>query len=214
MSSGLNKIFWGLILVFLDFNLGINGSDFDILPNFIGYLNIAYGFYLLKEYGDIKEYVRRGTSIAYVLTGVEVIRILFSEFSNSNIIMEVNIFGNSEVIYNEPNFIAMISAAIVFVIQLILDYYILKIIYVQGKRINNIELVKCSERYFKILAGLLSVNLIIMPAVINFSDVDILIIANVILVAIMFLTNILYLCLVRKTVKIFKDEAVQLEFKI
>lgn len=39
MRSSFNHIFWGLLLVFLDFR--ING--FDLLPNGLGYLLIALG---------------------------------------------------------------------------------------------------------------------------------------------------------------------------
>lgn len=37
--NGLNNIFWGFILIFLDFNI----NNFDILPDFLGFIIILVG---------------------------------------------------------------------------------------------------------------------------------------------------------------------------
>ncbi|MEF9951158.1 MAG: hypothetical protein RR840_04105 [Clostridium sp.] len=39
MGRNLNKVFWGMLIVFIDINLGV----MNILPNFIGYLIIVSG---------------------------------------------------------------------------------------------------------------------------------------------------------------------------
>lgn len=39
----MKKIFWGLLLIYLHFNLNIGNSTIDLLPNFVGYLLIAGG---------------------------------------------------------------------------------------------------------------------------------------------------------------------------
>lgn len=41
----MNKIFWGLLFLFLNFNI----NNVDILPNFVGYLLIAFGMGEVKE---------------------------------------------------------------------------------------------------------------------------------------------------------------------
>lgn len=46
MLTGFNKIFWGLILVLLDFRI----QNFDILPDFIGYWMIYQGLQALASY--------------------------------------------------------------------------------------------------------------------------------------------------------------------
>lgn len=38
ICQALTKIAWGYVLLFLNFNLGINGHTMDILPNWLGYL--------------------------------------------------------------------------------------------------------------------------------------------------------------------------------
>lgn len=43
----MNKIFWGLLFLFFNFNI----NNLDILPNFVGYLLIAYGMSEVKESG-------------------------------------------------------------------------------------------------------------------------------------------------------------------
>lgn len=41
----MNKIFWGLLFLFFNFNI----NNVDILPNFVGYLLIAFGMSEVKE---------------------------------------------------------------------------------------------------------------------------------------------------------------------
>ncbi|AMQ07616.1 hypothetical protein [Sporosarcina psychrophila] len=48
MASALNKIFWGTLLVFLDFNI----NHFDIFPDFLGYLFIYLGLAGLVSYSN------------------------------------------------------------------------------------------------------------------------------------------------------------------
>lgn len=55
MNKAFNKIFWGIMLVYVNVNIG----SFDILPNFIGFLLIYFGINeLIKETGtrDLNKY--------------------------------------------------------------------------------------------------------------------------------------------------------------
>lgn len=38
VRQALTKIAWGYVLLFLNFNLGVNGHTVDVLPNWLGYL--------------------------------------------------------------------------------------------------------------------------------------------------------------------------------
>jgi len=46
--SGLNNIFWGFILIFLDFKI----NNFDILPDFLGLIIILIGIGKLTSLSD------------------------------------------------------------------------------------------------------------------------------------------------------------------
>ncbi|KAA0966864.1 hypothetical protein FQ087_11790 [Sporosarcina sp. ANT_H38] len=48
MAKAFNKIFWGSLLVFFNFYI----NNFDILPNFLGYLFIYLGLTGLMSYSD------------------------------------------------------------------------------------------------------------------------------------------------------------------
>ncbi|MBO0588037.1 hypothetical protein [Sporosarcina sp. E16_8] len=48
MAKALNKIFWGSLLVFFNFHI----INFDILPNFLGYIVIYLGLKGLISYSD------------------------------------------------------------------------------------------------------------------------------------------------------------------
>lgn len=202
MSMALNKIFWGVILILLDFNLGINGAGFDILPDFIGYIMIAKGFCMIQEYADFEEYAKKGQQIAYLLIGIDIIGIIISfMYTNINPV-EISIWGGEQVVQQEPNFLIMIWGAVILVIGLLLDYYILKVIYIQGEKINNESLVKGSENYFRFFSIIVSINLILTPFFINFNDVGFLTPLWVIFILVGFVVNVTYPFFIRNASKL------------
>lgn len=211
MSMALNKIFWGVILILLDFNLGINGAGFDILPDFIGYIMIAKGFCMIQEYADFEEYAKKGQQIAYLLIGIDIIGIIISfMYTNINPV-EISIWGGEQVVQQEPNFLIMIWGAVILVIGLLLDYYILKVIYIQGEKINNESLVKGSENYFRFFSVLVTINLIFTPFFINLTDLGFItpLWVGVILVA--FGVNITYPFFIKKAGRLSAQDLEELQ---
>ncbi|MEG0295494.1 MAG: hypothetical protein RR620_02175 [Clostridium sp.] len=202
MSMALNKIFWGVILILLDFNLGVNGAGFDILPDFIGYIMIAKGFCMIQEYVDFEEYAKKGQQISYLLMGIDIIGIIISfMYTNINPV-EISIWGGEQVVQQEPNFLMMIWGAVILVIGLLLDYYILKVIYIQGEKINNESLVKGSKNYFRFFSTIIAINLILTPFFINFNDVGFLTPLWVIFILVGFVVNVTYPFFIRNASKL------------
>ena len=52
----MNLIIWGLVCIFLDVNLPVGQVTIDILPDFLGFLLIAYG---MQQYASQSEYYRK-----------------------------------------------------------------------------------------------------------------------------------------------------------
>lgn len=72
MEKYYKRIFWGYLLVILDFNLSMNGINIDILPDFIGYIMIGKGLYDLSR---IEGTFKKGVNASYILAVVEILKI-------------------------------------------------------------------------------------------------------------------------------------------
>jgi hypothetical protein len=64
-ESGYNKLFWGMIFIIFNINIGI----INLLPNFIGYILIFSGLGILSEQHDI---YGKGKTPAVILTIITV----------------------------------------------------------------------------------------------------------------------------------------------
>lgn len=61
----MNNIFWGMLFIFLDFHLEFGGSKIGLIPDFIGYILIAYG---IRELTTGRDRFSRMRTLAVVLT--------------------------------------------------------------------------------------------------------------------------------------------------
>lgn len=72
MEKYYKRIFWGYLLVILDFNLSMTSINIDILPDFIGYIMIGKGLYGLSR---IEGTFKKGVNASYILAAVEILKI-------------------------------------------------------------------------------------------------------------------------------------------
>lgn len=49
----MKKIFWGFLLMFLSFDLDLNGHSLDVLPDFVGYILLLQGMRELEHESDM-----------------------------------------------------------------------------------------------------------------------------------------------------------------
>ena len=61
----MNELFVGMLLVFLDVNIGFNDHVFDILPDFVGYLLMARG---LEALARESRYFEKARPVAFGMT--------------------------------------------------------------------------------------------------------------------------------------------------
>ena len=63
----IRKIFWGMLFVFLNFNLDLDASRIGLIPTFIGYILLMSGTAELRDYSDhivkIRPYI--GVMVAF-----------------------------------------------------------------------------------------------------------------------------------------------------
>lgn len=70
MAKHYSQIIWGFVLVYININLGA----FDIFPNFIGYILIAYG---LDGLSDSNQLYKKGIIPAFILAIASIISIFY-----------------------------------------------------------------------------------------------------------------------------------------
>lgn len=188
MDGYFNRMFWGMILVFFNFNIG----NIDVLPNIIGVIMMATalsGLYETK--GD--EAFKKGEPYGWIMVGFEVVNLFFKytgysalETANSSILF---------VIYGQ------VSA----VIRIILLYYILKGIFNLGEKSGNLEISsKAKERWYLSFACMAAFS-VLTAFSLNFKNG--LLDGMIVLLGItMFIVNILVMAIVRKAAKTFVEK--------
>jgi len=72
IAAGFGQVFWGLLLVILDFNL----NHFDVLPDFIGYILVAVG---LGGLTGLSRQFATARTCAWVLVPVDIVGLLPAE---------------------------------------------------------------------------------------------------------------------------------------
>lgn len=110
-ALGYNKLFWGMIFIIFDINLGV----INILPNFIGYILIYSGLNILEKQHEIYKKGKIPAVILTILTLKDIVHtnknnLLSGEFQSSNIGI-------------------MLIGAVVIIINMYLIYIICKGIY-------------------------------------------------------------------------------------
>lgn len=69
--DGIDKIFWGYLLIFLDFRI----NNFDLLPDFVGYILIIVGLSRLSYLSDSFDEARIYAWISLILSFLNLFRI-------------------------------------------------------------------------------------------------------------------------------------------
>ncbi len=73
MGKYYKRIFWGYLVIILDINLSMSGTNIDFLPDFIGYIMIGTA---LANLAQNEEIFRKGVKASYALAVVEILNIL------------------------------------------------------------------------------------------------------------------------------------------
>ncbi|MEG1254336.1 hypothetical protein [Clostridium sp.] len=118
MNKNLRFIFWGLILVFFDFHIGV----IEMLPNFIGYILIWKGVDKLKKHD-----VEFGKSVIYVqiMVGISIMQ------------LGMSLFGLDGSVITMSNIWIIVLEEVGLLITLIIIYYIFKGLYnLEEARVN------------------------------------------------------------------------------
>lgn len=188
MDVHFNRIFWGMILVFFNFNIG----PIDVLPNIIGVIMIAMalnGLYQTKN----EESFKKGEPYGWIMVGFEVVNLVF-KFTGYNS-MEAS---NSSILI-------LLYGQIAALIRIILLYYIFKGIFNLGEKYNNLEIsTKAKNRWLWSFVSTVGMS-IVMAFYLNFQE-GILTVLILIFGGISFIVNILLLTLMRTSAKTFVEK--------
>lgn len=150
-SEGYNKLFWGMILIVFNFNLG----PIDILPNFVGYMLIYSG---LNQLSSQLDFYKKGMPASLVLTAVS----LFELFRPSGTVNQ----GNSSV---DVNIWLTPLTSITSLINLYLFYVVCKGIYLLSEQRGLQDLKENARVRYKVYFIVTAVFLVYSPFSLNLS---------------------------------------------
>lgn len=148
-SSAYNKLFWGMMFIIFDINLGA----INILPNFIGYMFIYAGLNVLSTQHKIYEKGKIPAIILIVFTLKDI-----WHYDRSNILL-----GQ----FHNLGLITMVINAVVTVINLYLIYIICKGIYELCKKRGLNELMDRTIGSWKFYLIIVLISLFYIPFSIN-----------------------------------------------
>lgn len=150
MEKHFTKIIWGLVLVFININLGV----FDVFPNFIGYGLIAIGLEGLSEKNPV---YKKGCVPAVVLVVYSFITFFFpfqvnlQELSSSN--AGVLLLSLCPMVLNLPVFYSICTG-----------------IYRDAETEENTELMRRSKTTWNFILFFTLLELLLMPFNFNFKE--------------------------------------------
>lgn len=158
MSENYKKIFWGLILLILNFNLTFNEFNFSIIPSFISFIIIYSGLKgLAEEVAGDSKYFYRGALLSKVMIVVTLVRWLLDAFTS---IDSSYIIGNS-------NIGVIVLSFIIEVVTLVIIYCILKGIYLEYEKKSLVGFMKKVENTWNFYFIVSLITYVIKPFVIN-----------------------------------------------
>jgi hypothetical protein len=150
LKVNYTRVFWGIILVYFNINLG----PVDILPNFIGYYLIASGLAALSEENP-----------SYNIGKIPAACMIFISFAC--IFIPSNIYSKSLI---PPNAWSLGIPGIFAVINLVILFSICKGVYNEAEFYGNTDLMnKAKVRWYWQLF-LTAVNLILVPFMLTMMD--------------------------------------------
>lgn len=188
MDRYFNRIFWGMILVFFNFNIG----NIDVLPNIIGTIMMATalsGLYETK--GD--EAFKKGEPYGWIMVGFEVV----------NLILKYT--GYSLMETSKSSLLLIIYGQIAAIVRIIFLYYILKGIFNLGEKNSNFEISSKAKNRWYWTFGCTAVFSALTAFSLNFKN-GLLDWMMLLLGVTMIIVNILVMSVVRKAAKAFADQ--------
>lgn len=69
IATNFNKIFWGLLLVILDFRI----KQFDVIPDFVGYILVALG---CRALATLSSHFSTAALVSWMLVGSSLLRVM------------------------------------------------------------------------------------------------------------------------------------------
>lgn len=125
MNNNYKKIFWGLILLIINFNLTFDRFNISIIPSFICFIIIYRGLKGLAEEEDSR-YFYIGAILSKVMIVLTLFRWLVDTFTS---IDSSYIIGNS-------NIIVIVISFFIEVVTLVIIYCIVKAIYLEYEKVS------------------------------------------------------------------------------
>ena len=188
MASALNKIFWGTLLVFLDFHI----NHFDIFPDFLGYLFIYLGLAGLVSYSN---HFSKAKSYVLLLAVVSVP--LIYQFEETFV---------AQPQLTTPTFLIMVMFTIISLIHLGFVYHFMYGLLEIAKEVSFQSLEKKTDHLLRFYIILTVISQIVPPLIFIVSEVALLPIILV-LAIVSFIVEIMLLVLIRqfRSISVEKD---------
>ncbi|HEX2925116.1 MAG TPA: hypothetical protein VHP38_02480 [Ruminiclostridium sp.] len=143
LKSSYTRVFWGLILVYFDINLGF----FDILPNFIGYYLISSGLGGLAQKNPA---YKTGRIPSALMIFVSLMWLLAPKNTYSKDI--------------SPSSLWLFAVSGLFaIINLIIQYSVCKGVYAEAEFYENTELMKKAKLRWQALFCVTAASLVLYP---------------------------------------------------
>lgn len=185
MDSYFNRVFWGMILVFFDINIG----RVDILPNIIGVMMIATALGRLYETKE-EEAFKKGVPYGWAMV----------IFAFIDIILKFGGYKASQS--GDFSVWLQIYGQLVGVVRIMLLYYICQGVFNLGEKYNHSDISnKAKSRWLWSFVSTLGIS-VVMAFSLNFQE-EILMVFMMIFGGIGFIVNILIIALIRTSAKTF-----------
>jgi hypothetical protein len=189
MFKGLNKIFWGFVLITFHINLGM----FQMLPNFMGWGFIASGIYCLYHTYENEKFMISGrlAVVTAILSGVS---LLFTLPNNGSDIVSPLLIA----------FTVLFSILELFVIFFLFDGYI---DYLSAE--NNLELVSYFTSQLRYYIILLIIDIILECLVLTFQYN----VLSIYVLGLAFILRLWLFILISHLKKLHQDEVEEVNFR-
>lgn len=149
MKWGLNRIFWGFIIITFHINIG----PIPVLPDFIGYILIGNGLYsIINIEGTDESFLkaRKITSIMVIISVVDLLlNINFEKSTAPNILMSLYGLFTSSIFY-------------------VLCYYIIKGLKEEAIKKELFDFARSLERVWYVILACMTIHLSVLAFNINF----------------------------------------------
>lgn len=156
MNNNYKKIFWGLILLIINFNLTFDRFNISIIPSFICFIIIYRGLKGLAEEEDSR-YFYIGAILSKVMIVLTLFRWLVDTFTS---IDSSYIIGNS-------NIIVIVISFFIEVVTLVIIYCIVKAIYLEYEKVSLEGFMKKVENVWNFYFIVSLITYAIKPFTIN-----------------------------------------------